>query len=201
MNTSSEILWFNQNIMFEKKLIFFKNWFQSGTVYIKDIFRNGTFRNSEQIRNELKYGKSNVFFDFAKLKKAIPKKLLEKENNCQLERTDLQIPRIFNGDKIKRLHELTGKQYYNILSLNDGVPRCCLYWEKYLDKDIDWPNCLKRNLVNMQENKLKEFHFKILYNLIPVRKNILKWNFSPDDLCKSCNESEDIIHAFYFMQM
>ena len=68
---------------------------------------------------------------------------------------------------------------------------------KYLlDKDIDWPNCLKRNLVNMKENKLKEFHFKILYNLIPVRKNILKWNFSPDDLCKSCNESEDIIHAF-----
>ena len=38
MNTSSEILWFNQNIIFEKKLIFFKNWFQSGTAYIKDIF-------------------------------------------------------------------------------------------------------------------------------------------------------------------
>ena len=39
MNTSSEILWFNQNIIFAKKLIFFKNWFQSGTAYIKDIFR------------------------------------------------------------------------------------------------------------------------------------------------------------------
>ena len=88
MNTSSEILWFNQNIIFEKKLIFFKNWFQSGTVYIKDIFLNGTFRNSEQIRNELKYGKSKLLFDFAKLKKAIPKRFLEKENNCQFESTE-----------------------------------------------------------------------------------------------------------------
>ena len=91
------------------------------------------------------------------------------------ERTDLQIPRIFKGDKIKRLHELTGKQYYNILSLNDGVPRCCLYWAKY--KDIDWPICLKRNLVNMRENKLKEFHFKILYNVIPVRKKSFEVEF------------------------
>ena len=28
---------------------------------------------------------------------------------------------------------------------------------------------------------MKEIHFKILYNILPVRKNLLKWNLASDD--------------------
>ena len=43
---------------------------------------------------------------------------------------------------------------------------------------------------------MKEIHFKILYNILPVRKNLLKWNLASDDTRNTCEASEDIVCAF-----
>ena len=49
------------------------------------------------------------------------------------------------------------------------------FGEKLLDKDNNWPNCFERDLINVvNDNKQKEFHFNISYNILPVRKNPVK---------------------------
>ena len=43
---------------------------------------------------------------------------------------------------------------------------------------------------------MKNFNFKFLYNVVPVKSNLFKWKLSDDDLCPECNIKEDILHAF-----
>ena len=47
-----------------------------------------------------------------------------------------------------------------------------------------------------QRVRLKNFNFKFLYNIVPVKSNLFKWKLSDDDLCPECNIKEDILHAF-----
>ena len=35
-----------------------------------------------------------------------------------------------------------------------------------------------------------------MYNLLPVRKNLYKWNFITDGKCQHCDKEEDTLHAF-----
>ena len=81
-------------------------------------------------------------------------------------------------------------------SSNTFTNKCCLHWENKLDIDVNWANVFNNNLIQVRENKLREFNLKLLYNLLPVRRNLYKWNFTTDDLCPKCKVKEDIIHAF-----
>ena len=58
-----------------------------------------------------------------------------------------------------------------------------------------WKICFERNLVQVKENKLREFNFKVMYNLLPVKRNLYKWRISEDATCITCQVDEDITHA------
>ena len=58
-----------------------------------------------------------------------------------------------------------------------------------------WEVCFERNLVQVKENKLREFNFKVMYNLLPEKRNLYKWRFSEDAKCITCQVDEDITHA------
>ena len=78
---------------------------------------------------------------------------------------------------------------------------CCTYWNNKLNTNIDWKNVFLRNLVKIKENKLREFNFKILYNLLPVQKNLNRWGLVSDSNCKHCHMEEDVLHAFLFCDL
>ena len=91
------------------------------------------------------------------------------------------------------------KCYYKLILLNSNLeqtPYCCLFWENEFEVDIDWPKVFKRYFIYTTENKLRQFNFKLLYNLLPVRKNLLKWGIVNDGICSHCNVEEDVKHAF-----
>ena len=70
------------------------------------------------------------------------------------------------------------------------------YWMNRINTEIHWKTVFHRNIVTIKENKLKEFNFKILYNLLPVKRNLFLWKLRPNDLCEVCNCVEDLHHAF-----
>ena len=74
---------------------------------------------------------------------------------------------------------------------------CCIFWENIFQVNIDWPNVFKRYFIFTKENKLRQFNFKLIYNLLPVRKNLLKWNLINEGHCSHCRVEEDVIHAFF----
>ena len=48
---------------------------------------------------------------------------------------------------------------------------------------------------------MKEFNFKILYNLIPTKRNIFLWKLRNDDICEVCKSVEDLQHTFVYCQL
>ena len=50
----------------------------------------------------------------------------------------------------------------------------------------------KRYLILIKENKLRQFNFKFLYNLLPIRQNLLKWRLANDANYSHCNVEEEM---------
>ena len=74
-HVDENILWYNQDIVFEKKMLFYEDWYKSGIIYLNDIFKNGTFVSVNELFIRLKTRRSKQFliFDYTKLQKSIQK--------------------------------------------------------------------------------------------------------------------------------
>ena len=170
---------------------------------MKDVISEGRFKTIENISLKLssKKGKCNVIHDYAKLRKAIPKlwtsELENMDTNLPMRDSNLKITFLFIGDNQKHISDCSSKFFYSLTPPNYVYTNAnCIYWEGKLGIDIDWSVVFKRNLVQIQECKLREFNFKLLYNVLPVRRNLHKWGLVNDNLCVNCQSEEDIRHAF-----
>ena len=194
------ILWHNQYIVFNKRPLFYKEWFCSGIVRLEDILTvNGSFKSPEEITYLLKFrnSKRRAIFDYFKLRQAIPKiwfEQMSKERNQEI--SQLTIPNIKIGTIVRGLQDITSKCFYNnLIQQEGGNTRCCFFWENLTQLNITWKRCFERNLVLVKDNKLREFNFKVLYNLLPVKRNLCKWNMIDEAQCIACQVDEDITHA------
>ena len=61
---------------------------------------------------------------------------------------------------------------------------------------MNWKAIWKFNLNAIRENKILEFNFKLLHNLIPHRYNQYKWKLSNSPLCSFDDELHDKVHLF-----
>ena len=193
------ILWHNKSITIDKKTLFNKEWFESGIIRLEDILLNGRFKKVEDIVSILKFRNSKrcAIFYYAKLRQAIPKIWLTQiSNKSKEDPLPLHTPTIRAGKSVIALSKITSKYFYNHFIEQEGATtRCCFYWEDKLRVTLPWSACFKRNLVFVKESKLKEFNFKVLYNLLPVKRNLCKWNLSDNAKCNICHVDEDIEHA------
>ena len=203
VNMLTQIVWHNRHVLYDNQSLFYKEWYDSGILYLGDLFMDGGFRSIEYIKSQLrsKRRKCNAVFDYARLRQAIPRVWVNriKEENVQYTKQDnaLEVPSLLVGNKVKHVTNMSSKGFYQLIpSKNVLTNTCCLYWEDKLNADIDWPLVFRRNLAQVKENKLREFNLKLLYNILPVKSNLFKWGISNDDVCPNCNIKEDINHAF-----
>ena len=206
-NNFEQILWHNQHVTHEKRSIYYGYWFESGIFCLKDIMENNRLMTMTRISCKLKphKRKSNLMFDYAKLKQALPKVWINQtiNNNTQIfpemQSHELQIPTIFIRKKNKAIYDLSSKDFYSLIILtckSQFTNPCCLFWDNKVNNEIVWSKVFKRYLIHIKENKLRQFNFKFLYNLLPVKKNLLKWRLVNNANCSHCNIEEDVIHAF-----
>ena len=141
--------------------------------------------------------KGTLIFDYAKLRDAIPKVWMEnlKDSNSLL------IPTITVGQKEKHIQLLSSKCFYSILINEKYFAEGPQYWTNILNSDTNWKVVFQRNLRGIKENKLKQFNFKLLYNLLPVKIKLFIWQLSNTDTCEPCACREDLNHAFLTCKM
>lgn len=198
----NQIIWHNKHILFNNQSLFYKDWYKSGITYLTDIVGRNGFHSMENIRTKIniKRSKNIVMFDYTRLKKAIPTVWIRKLSDGSVSNTSQQgfiVPKLLIGNTLKCISDLSSNVMYKLFpSRNIFTNKCCLYWENKLNTDINWQHVFHFNLEQVREYKLREFNLKLLYNLLPVRSNLFKWNITRDDLCPKCNVKEDIVHAF-----
>ena len=196
-----EVIWGNRYIKFENKCLIFKNWINSGLVYINDIINENGEITQQHIWEKLKC-KTNFISEFMRLKKAIPKEWcrnLTKEESIKssvfIERNVLY----WNSIKVDMCNKITNKTIYDYLRSRKfeksvGIEN----WFTYFS-DVDKPvmsDIYSFIFAFLQENKLKVFRWKLLQYIIPNKKQLQKWKISQDSLCNYCNIEEDYHHFF-----
>ena len=179
---TGEILWFNQNIIFNRNMFFYNDWCNAGILFLSDIFENGSFKSIEFVLSTLttRKSKANLIFDYMKLQKAIPKTWLQYIRNRGEESPSfirrLTLPYVIINKKEKNVYEISSKVYYRLIMSCNRLTYTnsqCQFWDNKLCVDIVWSSVFRRLFINLQDNKLREFSFKFLYNLLPTRRNLL----------------------------
>ena len=132
--------------------------------------------------------KINIFSEFSRLKKAIPKEwyvLLSEEKSVK---TTINIKKenIISAGRVININKLVSKDFYNIIKNKVFVkPIGIHFWTTYLDiQDFQNKTDLYEFIFKkILENKLKIFRWKLLQFIIPNKSHLLKWKISTDSLC------------------
>ena len=91
------------------------------------------------------------------------------------------------------------KVFYECLSsVKCKKPIVEVCWNNVIDRqDKDFKNVYKMKFIDVKDNKLAEFNFKVLYNILPCNVNLVRWKKKECAKCNICNVNEDILHLLF----
>ena len=200
-NTSvnrNTILWGNTNIRHKNKVLFFKEWIKTGIIHMKDIIVNNRFLNVNEVSQIIK-NPLNMFM-LHKLINAIPKAWKNEVRSNSLssnKRKPSTLFKIQNRSKtFEHISILGTKEIYNLLNTDIEKPMCIQYWEKHGIFVKEWDKIFLFKIKNRLENRIGQFQFNVLYNLIPCKHNLNKWNISDTHACGFCKQKDNLEHFF-----
>ena len=196
-----QIIWGNTKFKWKKSELFFRNWIQSGFIFITDIVRNRQFIGSEEILKKLKI-KSNWMSEYATIKKSIKSSEYWKKErylNGLTKREDILIH--WRGkDYCKK--EINTKILYGIIigskAKGNNVKA---KWTKILQLDTlkfhdTWKKIYKI-VWSTGSTKLKDFQYKCINDKLAVGTRISKWLKNIPEDCTMCGKKEDMFHALF----
>ena len=112
----------------------------------------------------------------------------------------------FSDDPINhyanQIHDSTDKKskyFYSKIIKNKQKPsKAIKRWSDFFDIQVDW-SCVYANKIHMQlEMKIADFNYKMLHNIIPTGKNLLKWKKIDNATCIYCrNYIHDLKHMLW----
>ena len=193
------ILFNNKEILVGNRPFFLKDWFDLGIVSIQDILRdNGKFLSFQEFQQIYKI-KCN-FLNYYQVVSAIPKHLLERAKQTQLNKT-----LFLDGENFQlspslsiNLTKMKNKDYY-WLFVKKSTPLVTTLskWERDLSSnDILWKNYFKQIKFMCKENKLKEFYFKLVHRILVSKKELHLFGVSNNSNCTYCGQPDSISHTF-----
>ena len=193
------ILFNNKEILVSNRPFFLKDWFDLGIVSIQDILRdNGKFLSFQEFQQIYKI-KCN-FLNYYQVVSAIPKHLLERAKQTQLNKTlflDSENFQLSPSLSIN-LTKMKNKDYYWLfVKKNTPLVTTLSKWERDLSSnDILWKNYFKQIKFMCKENKLKEFYFKLVHRILVSKKELHLFGVSNNSNCTYCGQPDSISHTF-----
>ena len=199
----SQCIWGNEYFKLNNKNLYYKNWIESGFIYVKDLFsKDGQFLNEVQILHKLNK-KNNWIVEYATLKLVLHKQLKKFNSNiCKfIRRPLLDHKNFYIQNKLINITSITTRDMYNAL-IDKKFERSYAekMWERKLNLIMtkeDWERVYTMNTKKIQSKKIAEFKYKILLDILPCGQKVNRWNKSVSVLCAYCNVVENISHMLY----
>lgn len=202
MGGENEIIWGNNNVLFNGKPLMFSHWSKSGIISFSDIIEDGKLME-EKIYNALLY-RAGYFFELQTIKFCFKRGYFNKERlddqqrspNPSLLKTNYRMP----DGKFKTLEELTSKDLYDILLYTEKVHIPSQeYWSNRFEEMTDkWDEWFQMNWVNeLLPRKCKDFNWKLFHGQVNTESRLHRMSMS-DGKCKLCNKyGENVDHMLF----
>ena len=199
----SQIIWGNEYFKMNDQYLFYKNWLESGFIYVKDLFDNkGSWLTESAILCKLK-NKTNWIAEWTLIKKVVGKQTKKFDSTIcpYIQNSIFKQTRFFANDKFYDYNMITAKDSYQIfIQKKFKKPYTQNMWHRMLNCNItkdQWKTIYAVNMKLITNKKFCEFKYKILMNILPCGQKISKWNRNVSELCAFCNLQESIVHMLF----
>ena len=191
----TEPIFYNPNILIDKKPFYNSKWHQKGISQIIDFFsREGKFHTLSEIQEYFDIELSFVtYFGVIKAIKKYRKVLnVELTNSITLLDDTNVMRKLFSVKK-------GSKVYHYILSAKtNNIIKAESKWEELFHTNINWTNIYSKPFKLTQDTKLRWFQCRILHRIITTNIFLLKINKTESNRCTFCKVfPETILHLFW----
>jgi hypothetical protein len=196
-NVRRESLWLNKNIKVHNKELRSQLWHSNGINIIHDIVNErGLFLSKNEI--ETKYGIKCDELKYNTLKDAIPSTWRKTLQSMKITQEAISFQEELNlkiQNRVVNIGNLTNKDLYWIFvkDIQEEPIITQKPWHDLQLNDKQWKEIFKIPAV-IRDTKIKAFHYKMLYNLLPCNWYLKKINKSDTDLCDRCHNLDDLTH-------
>lgn len=203
-NIFTQTIWGNRYIVRKvgntKHTLYFKNWIDSGILYIGQLcFTDGKL-DENYIYNVIR-NKVNIFSEVSLLKQAL-KPYMEVIGNH--DPNDYTVPNALYSNEVSSysvddMLKKKSKFFYGglVQQINAKPINEAKLMEEYLCNNINFCNVYKCKVQNMPDKKLAEMNFKVLHGILPCNYNLKRWKKRESEKCALCNKVETISHLLY----
>ena len=184
--------------------MYYKHWIDSGIIFVRDIYNTSAsdFITSESLLKRLTV-KNNWLCEFTCVKMLIGLNSVLKDNYTDIEmKNTTDDHTMWFNSCIVPIEKLTSRYLYNAyVCKNVTIPTAQIYWDT-VSPSLNWRKIWMAQTLNIKENKLREFNFKILHRILPCKLLLNKWKilnttgniYNP--VCELCNTVENYMHMF-----
>ena len=197
-----QLIWGNKYIQTKGKTIFYENWHKSNINFIDDLLdETGNLKSGVEIFQQLQgYSRANWLMEYTTILKSIPKtwKDMLKNINMNVKLKKELKPFIYTGKTY--IYELPSKikDYYAMLiSKTKEKSFIEKHWDNIFPNKPTWQEIWSTRVKTQTDNKLAEFHFKLIHRILPCQENLYKWKLSNSNTCRfGCPTAETYNHMF-----
>ena len=203
----NQVLWGNRHITIRKPntnvytTIFFKEWFSSGIIFVRDLKFSDGVLDENFIYNKI-IDKRNIFSQVITLRKSLKpfRELLDTHIPLG---NSIEIPPIYHSNNTE--HVLTDKKsifyYKNLINQKTQRPYQEAVWADQFRNNvnlIDFKKVYISKIKMCRDLNVAQFNYKVLHLILPCLSNLKKWNIVTDSQCPLCCVKHDIIHLLFF---
>ena len=188
----SQLLWGNDFIKHNNRVLTFHNWIKSDILFINDIL-NEHGKIDENVILEKLHNKSNWMSEISIIKSSIPVHwtLITQTNESTSTKVKTSLI-LFHNSKVLSIN----KSIYKYLLENTvGTPYIHNFWETKFNSTFNWKN-IYSSLNSINDNRYKQFRYKLVNNIIPTGENLFRWKIKHNNNCTVCNTVDNLEHFF-----
>ena len=174
----------------KKKVFFFKNWVESGFIYIKDLkFINGVLDCMEMYN--LIDDKRNLLIELNIIRKAfLPFSLTLNQNQ--------QNQALNTCNQNKAVYKNSKTIYNTLIEIKTShITNMSTQVEFFKKPEVSSEAVFRDKLIIIKENKLREFNYKLMFNILPCNLNLKRWKVTDSDICDVCNNVQTAKHLLF----
>ena len=191
------------NILFKwkDKCLYLKSFLKSNILYVKDLINeNGVLKSEQEMYNSITF-KATALNDMFILKNTVMKMLMKFDVRVAVHINKMPSVHILTGNVIHVINDQKSKFFYVILKNKQCTrPDMETVWSNkfsFENKKAIWSNVYHQKIEAIKDNKLSEFNFKVIHNILPCGYILSKWNYNVKERCDVCNEIETVQHMLY----
>ena len=173
----NEPLWCNDNILYQGKPLFLKNWYSAGYKIVGDIW------NFEERTFKLNFDHLPLLTDFQVYKVISSLDKFKEQLTFSNHEMVKYEPKIRTKLKYLFFSKSSSKLLYRIFISNDKKPTHEITLQTQFNEELDWKTIYMTARQFTNNAYLQQVHFKLIHNILPTNEKLYRWKKLESPYC------------------